>query len=189
MRSVRAFPLLLGLAVVGLLAAMSAVGSFVPVEEREARAIDVESAPQEVWRLLSRLEEYPGWLPGVETSSLISETPATQLWEQGGPGGTMTIEVSSIDPGRGFRSRVVGEGVPFSSSWSYELLPLEPGTRIVLTQESSIPGRIDRFFARFVFGRTHAADAFLEAVAEELGSTAVPGPAPSVARDEPGGRS
>jgi uncharacterized protein YndB with AHSA1/START domain len=188
-RGVRAFPLLLGLAVVGLLAAMSVVGSFVPVDQREDRAIDVERGPQEVWRLLSRFEEYPGWLPGVETSRLISETPEAQLWEQAGPGGTMTIEVSSIVPGRGFRSRVVGEGVPFSSSWSYELLPLESGTRIVLTQESSIPGRIDRFFARFVFGRTHAAETFLEAVAEELGSTAVPGPAPVAGSGDSGGGS
>ncbi|MDH3283716.1 MAG: SRPBCC family protein [Acidobacteriota bacterium] len=170
MSIVRALPILVGLAVVAVLLGMAVVGSFLPIEHVVTREVALDRPADEVWELITDFERYPEWVPGLESMEPLIGGRDARLWRQSGQGAQLTIEVVERVPPRRLVTRPADEGLPYSGSWTHEVVPTPGGCRLVVTERGRVEGRLGRFFSRFVFGSHHAVDAFLRAAADRGGT-------------------
>jgi hypothetical protein len=58
-------------------------------------------------------------------------------------------------------TRIADPDLPFSGTWTFELAPEGPGTRVTITERGEIYNPVFRALARFAFGYTASMDACL----------------------------
>lgn len=135
-----------------LLAIVLGVGWFVPVEH-SATAERLISAPQEaVWRAMTEIAEMPAWRSSVDRVEPAAGVGGRRAWREIGSTGVMTLEVTESTPPARFVTRIADEGLPFGGTWTYELTPVDGGTRVRITEDGEIYSPLFRFVARFVIG-------------------------------------
>lgn len=127
-----------------------------------------------VWNLLGSSQ--PG-IPGevevleLEISAFIVwlHMPAgTPLVDAETAGKDLDFEVEVLDAPRRMRTRVLDDDVPFKGSWTWDLVPVEGGCRVRITEEGLIEPAVLRYCAN---ARGYAATMteHLEALGQRLG--------------------
>lgn len=96
----------------------------------------------------------PDWRPEVSRwEELTAENGAKRVREYDRNGNAMTLELVEDDPPRRRVGRIAPGG-SFGGAWTYELLPIEGGTQLRITERGEIYNVIFRFVARFIIGYT-----------------------------------
>jgi uncharacterized protein YndB with AHSA1/START domain len=155
-----------GLVAGGLLVYL--VGLFLPVRHSVTVVREVDGTPEEVWTLITNVEEFAEWRPGVERAESIEPIGGWPAWREEGPEGTLTFVVAAVEPERTFVAEIVDEGLPFGGRWTYALEPTSTGTRLSIIEDGFVYNPIYRFVSRFFLGHAGTAEAYLDALEARL---------------------
>src|SRR5688500_15132630 len=87
-----------GAAAVVLLAFL--VGLFLPARHSVTVARDVPGTPEEVWAVITGVETFPEWRPGVVRVERLEPIAGWPAWREEGPEGALTFAVAAVEPTR-----------------------------------------------------------------------------------------
>ncbi len=119
-----------------------APGKDAPV--RGTAEIDIAAAPEVVWDVLTRFEDWPNWNPDVKTMSFDGPlAPGTEFRWKAGPG-TIVSTLDRIEPPRYIAWR--GRTLTIDAYHEWWLEPRERGTHV--KTEESFSGLLARLARR-----------------------------------------
>ena len=161
-------------AIVGLVAALYVVGAFLPRDHTARMEIAVQSPPERVWALVSDFAGTARWRDDVSRAELLSADGGPLRFVEISRSGTVTFEVVSQEPPRRQVVRIVDDDQPFGGTWTWTIEPDGAGSRVAILEEGFVKSPPLRVIARLFFPPTRTMDAYLRALARELGETATP---------------
>jgi uncharacterized protein YndB with AHSA1/START domain len=159
--------------VIGLPAAASLVGMFLPRDHIARMSIVLHSPPERVWTLVSDVGGTARWRSDIIKVDVEGGGKAVKFVETSKQGKVAFLLESQTPPRRQV-TRVVDEGQPFGGSWTWELEPVDGGTRLTVVEAGFIKRPLFRVMAKLFFRPTATMDAYLRALAMELGESATP---------------
>ena len=143
------------------------VGYLLPVRHEASVEARFDRPPAQVFAAITDVERYDEWRPDVSRVELLSPPPRTR-WKESGSNGDITFEVEEAVPPLRVRTRIADPSLPFGGTWTYELSPDGPGTRVRITEHGEVYNPLFRFMSRFVFGHTATMNAYLDALGKRL---------------------
>lgn len=164
--------LMIGLSVV---AVVGWIGSRLPKTHIAASRIRLAVSPEEVWRVITDFSAHPDWRPGLERVDPGPDIDGLPSWYEICARARVHFRVVESAPPRRLVTRLVGEGLPLSGTWVYELVPVGEGeTELVITEQDRIYSPFFRFATRFILAYHGVMDVFLIALARAFGQDAQP---------------
>ena len=170
----RRWLLVLGGALLVLLALLGLAGSALPRAHTAASRLVLTAPAESVWTVTRDIASLPAWWSEVTTVEALNSPDGSERWKEDAGGFTMVLRAETVEPGRRFRTVIEnGRDTGFEGTWTYDLVPTAAGTDLRLTEEGSVANPFFRLFARL--GGHHATiDSYLTALARRFGSTAGP---------------
>jgi uncharacterized protein YndB with AHSA1/START domain len=148
----------------GLLALAYGVALFLPVRHTASVSRVVAGTPEEVWAVITGVEEFTTWRTDIDRAERLEPRQGWPVWREEGASGSLTFEVTGIEPGRRLVTRIADEGLPFGGTWTYELEPTGTGTVVTITENGEIYSPVYRFVSRFFLGYEGTLTTYLEAL-------------------------
>src|SRR5215470_13728904 len=97
-------------ALVGLLLVVVGIGALLPKRHVISRSVKLRRAPQEVWAVVSDVDQFTGWRPGVN---------GRKRWKEEASQGAITFELVEAAPPSRMVTRIADPSLPFGGSWTY----------------------------------------------------------------------
>lgn len=161
------------LAAIALFAAvlllLTLAGSLLPEHHLARASINLDQPADSVWSTIRDLQSYPDWWPQVKAMDRVPGRDRETWSQRDKYGDELPIEVIESEPSRRLVTRIAGEDLPFSGTWTHELTTSVTGTTLTITEEGEIHNPLFRLMARFVIGHHSTLDAYLEALAGRFG--------------------
>ncbi len=156
-----------------LIGAIFLAGYALPATTTVSRSITLRQPPEAVFAVLADVQKIADWNRNTEKVEMLPPRKGRETTRQTFKGGmTMTIVTTeSVPPGHLVRAMGDNDDGPFVGSWSYEISPVEGGSRVVLTEVATFKNPIFRVLTR-VFGQTKYMDEHLEDLAKRFGENA-----------------
>jgi hypothetical protein len=165
---------ILGLLLAFLLAA-TLIGMRLPKTHAAASRIRLPVPREPLWEILTNFTDHPRWRPGLERVEMGPKLNGHPTWyEFCGRDLRVQFEVAVSEPPNLMVTRLVGEKLPLSGTWRYELVADGDGTVLTVTESERIYSPLWRFIARYLLSYHAAMDVFLIALARHLGTDATP---------------
>jgi uncharacterized protein YndB with AHSA1/START domain len=170
--------ILIGLAVVVLLAALVAViGSLLPKGHVASRSAVYRRPPEEVFAAIHGFAAYPEWRKDAAKVEVLSPVEGHERFRETGRFGVITFSVDDAVAPTRMVTRIVDTGLAFGGSWTYELTPVPEGTRLTITERGEVYNVFFRFMSHFLFSQHATIDQMLLALGGKFGESVTPGPA------------
>ncbi|MDV6235559.1 SRPBCC family protein [Leptospira ellisii] len=134
------------------------VGSILPVEHTSSLEKFFPVPPKTVYALIRNVKEYPSWRPNLKQ---IEEISSVSWKETDSHKETMTYSFVQDQKDRLIESKIMDEDKPFGGSWTFELIPVEEGVKLRITENGKVFSPVFRFFSKYVFGHTATIRAYL----------------------------
>ena len=163
----------------GLIGLLAGVGALLPKNHRASAEVTLKKPPQDVWNVVSNIQEWPAWHANIVRVERLSDHEGHPVWRLLTKDGDLPSEVleasepTAAKPGR-LVTRIADPAVPFSGSWTIEVSGTEAASRVTVTENGEIRNPIFRFFSRFVFGHTASLVSFLSDLAKKTGDNVKP---------------
>jgi uncharacterized protein YndB with AHSA1/START domain len=159
---------------IGLALVVAGVGSLLPRDHIAALTITLRTPPDRVWSLLADVGGTARWRPDVSRVDVDTGPGGALRFVEHSRQGAVPFEVVSQEPPRRQVVRVVDEGLAFGGTWTWALAAEGEGTRLTITEAGFIKNPVFRVMSKLFFPPTATIDAYLRALAKELGETAAP---------------
>jgi uncharacterized protein YndB with AHSA1/START domain len=161
-----------------LLLLLAVTGILLPREHRAVRVLRLGTAtPARVWALVTDHARDPGWRRDLKATGRLPDHQGRPVWQDTYRNGqAMSLETLESLPELRLVRRILESGGPYGGTWTYELAPEGPGTRLTITEDGWISNPVFRSLARFVFGHHRSLVTYLEDVARHFGEPARPEP-------------
>ena len=91
------------------------------------------------------------------------------VWKETSDFGPITYEMTEFDSLNRMVTTIADENLPFSGTWTYELISTEDGTMLTVTEDGEIYNPFFRFMSRFIFGYHATMEKYLKALSKKLG--------------------
>lgn len=160
-------------------AALYIAGGFLPRDHTARMEITVQSPPERVWGLVSDFAGTARWRDAVTRVDLLPAAQGPLRFVEVSRQGAVTFEVVSQDPPRRQVVRVVDDDQPFGGTWTWEIEPDGAGSRLAITERGFVKSPLFRVMGKLFFPPTATMDAYLRALARELGESAEPREVPA----------
>ena len=148
------------------------VGWMLPVAHSASVSGEVEGSPEEVWAVITAPSEFAEWRPGVEDVDVLTGQEGLPAWTEHAATGSMTMEVTRMEPPRLLVTRIADEDLPFGGTWTYRLEPVTgDSTRVTITEDGEVYNPFFRFVSRFIIGYEGTMQAYLEGLSERMGES------------------
>ena len=141
-----------GVALMGTVAAVIAIGAFLPKAHVAAVSRQYSVPPDRLWQAITDVSHFSQWRPGLESAELLPPAEGHIRWRERTRHDAMTFEVMESVPEQRLVTRIADEGLPFGGTWIYEIKPRETGTELSITERGEIYNPLFRFVARFILG-------------------------------------
>ena len=128
------------------------VGAALPVSHTASVSARVPASPDQVWALITEVERFPEWRPGVISVRRLADVDGRPAWQEVTTSGTLTFAVDEWHPPRRLVVRIVDEGLPFGGRWTYQVSPDDEGSLLRITEAGEVYNPVFRFVSRFVMG-------------------------------------
>jgi uncharacterized protein YndB with AHSA1/START domain len=168
----------------GLLAAAAllvvvvvAVGYLLPEEHVASVTAEIGRPPEEVWAVLTDFAAHPAWREDLKQVERLPERAGLAVWREESGFGPLAYEVDELEPPRRFVTRIADPDLPFSGTWTYEIVPAGGGCRVTITERGRIPNPLFRFVSRFVMGHTATMEQYLGFLERHFGEDGTVQPA------------
>lgn len=159
---------------VGVPALLYAAGLLIPRDHAASMEIALASPPERVWELVSDFAGTPRWRADVTRVDILPANGGPARFVEASRNGTVTYEVVSQEPPRRQVVRVVDDGQPFGGTWTWTIEPDGAGSRVAILEQGFVKSPLFRVMAKLFFPPTKTMDAYLRALARELGESAAP---------------
>lgn len=155
---------------------VAAIGLVLPKGHVASAAARYRASPDTVWAALTDVPGLASWRADLTKVETLPDRDGRRAWRETGKDGTVTYETVETDPPRRLVTRIADTGLPFGGSWTYELTPVDGGTRLTITERGEVYNPIFRFMARFVFGYTATMTGVLQSLGRKFGEDVRPEP-------------
>lgn len=162
------------LVVLGLVAFV--VGSLLPRDHVAGSSIILRQPADTVWRTVRDIGGVTGWWAEVTSSQRVGDNAGREIWEQKLKNGfSMRLIVTEDTPPRRLIMTIdAAHDAPFGGTWTYEVSPVEGGTRLAVTEAGYVNNALFRFMSKFIFGHHATQDGYLKAFGKQLGENVRP---------------
>ena len=148
------------IAVVALIAVV--VGYSLPRGHTATKTTRLPQPPETVYRLLSDVDRYPTWRPGVKALARQPDRDGKPAWTETVSGMEIPLYFERMEPPALLVARISGPSLPFGGTWTYRIAPAGSGSEVTITEDGEVYNPIFRFMSRFVFGYTATLDEFVK---------------------------
>ncbi len=149
------------------------IGYALPAKTTISRSITLKQSPEAVFAVLADLPRLAEWNRNTDKVEMLPPVNGKEASKQTFKGGmTMTIVTAESAPPHRLVRAMGDDGGPFVGSWTYEIAPAEPGSKVVLTEVAEFKNPLFRLMTR-IFGQTKYMDEHLEDLAKKFGETAI----------------
>jgi hypothetical protein len=104
---------------------------------------------------------------GVVTTELPPQD-GHRFWREQSGRHAITFEEVESDPPLRYRSRIADKDLPFSGTWTWEIIPTNDGCTCRITEEGEVSNPIFRFVSQLVIGHTKTIDDYLSALGRKF---------------------
>lgn len=155
----------LALVLLVLVLAMLLIGNGLAVEHRATVERVVPGEADQVWRVITHVEAFPEWRPGVDRVVRLEDRNGLPAWRENGSGGRLTLGAVWYERPDRLVIRISDDEGAFGGSWTYDLSPAEGGgTRVTITEDGEVYSPFFRFVSRYVTGYEGTMNRYLEAL-------------------------
>ena len=160
---------------VGLVAIAAIIGMVVPREHIAGVTITVRQPPDSVWKVVRDLGGVPQWWSEMKQSVRDPGAVGAERWQQDVGGFKMALLVETEEPPRRLVTRVDSppDG-PFGGTWTYDITPVDSGTKFTVTERGWIGSPLFRFMSRFIFGYYGTQESYARALGRRFGEEVSP---------------
>ena len=160
------------LAIGGLVLIVAVIGWSLPKGHRASRTATYAAAPELVFDVLARVEDYPSWRGGVSKVEILPDDGQGKRFREHGEYGPITFRIEeSVRPSR-IRTRIADTSLAFGGTWTYELTRTPSGgTSLTITEDGEVYNPIFRFMSKFFFSQTASIEQMQRAIAVKLGES------------------
>jgi len=166
------------LGIAGLLVALvlvaCVIGYMLPKSHVASASARFTASPDSIWTSLTDVNAFPTWRPNVSRVELLPDENGQRGWREFGKHDAVSYRVSESVPPRRLVTRIADQNLPYGGTWTYELMPDGPGTRLTITENGEVYNPIFRFVSRFVLGYTSTMEGVLRALGTKHGETIAP---------------
>lgn len=161
----------------GAALAVSAAGRRLPLEHVTEGGLDLPQSPGAVWDVLTDVDLYPAWRPGLTHVERLPAPGARVRWREYDRHGHTTYEVLESEAPYRLVTGIADPDLPYGGTWTCVLTPSGDGSTLTITERGEIRRPLHRFAFHYVRGENREIRRYLAALAHRMGSgdrTAVP---------------
>jgi hypothetical protein len=163
-------------AIAGIAAMVAIIGALLPKGHVATRAARFAQTPAVIWQAVTDFEKFPGWRDGVTSVERLPDRDGHAVWLESGAHDSIPYElVESVAPSGNSSGRVVTRiadpKLPFGGTWTLELIPMDGGTLLRITEQGEVYNPLFRFMSRLIFGYTKTMETYLSALGKKFGET------------------
>ena len=164
--------IIVGGALVLLVAVMALVGAMLPRDHHISRKARFHVAPDALYAVLAGP---PDWRTGVKAfGELPDRDGRKRWWEEDTHRQKIAYEIVEANPPARLVTRIAQPGLPFGGGWTFEIAPLAGGgAELRIREDGEIYNVIFRFMARFFFGYTGSIETYLRDMGAKFGEPVV----------------
>jgi uncharacterized protein YndB with AHSA1/START domain len=141
------------------------IGGALPENHEATLERVVPGSSSEVWDVVTTVERFPEWRPGVDRVERLEDRNGLPAWREEGSGGSLTLSVVWLERPDRLVVRVADDDGAFGGSWTYDLSPAdERGTRVTITEQGHVDSPLFRFVSRYVMGHERTLRRYLDAL-------------------------
>jgi len=154
--------------VVGIVGVVLGVGLLLPGTHTATASRIVRGTPEEIWEVITDVEAFPSWRPGVERVERLPEERGRMVWREHSATGPMTLRVTEWTPFFQLATRIADEDLGFGGSWTWELIAQPSGTQVTLTENGEIDNLFYRVISRFFMDPEGSVTDYLDALERRM---------------------
>jgi uncharacterized protein YndB with AHSA1/START domain len=172
MNNLRKLALWAFLAVVGATVLAAGIGMFLEPSHVASRQAVFARTPEEVWDVITRFDRSPQWRTDVDAVEIESGDPIRFV--EMGPQGPLPLEVTEQERHQRLVLMAADPSLPFTGSWTFELEPVDGGTRLTITERGTVDNPLFRFMARLFMDPSATATTYLVDLGRHFGEEVTP---------------
>ena len=138
------------------------IGYSLPKEHSATRVARVALPPEAVYALLTDVDKYPSWRPGVRALTRQPDRDGRPAWTEEVSGMKIPLHFEKMERPSLLVARIADPSLPFGGTWTYRLAPAAGGSEVTITEDGEVYNPFFRFMSRFVFGHTATLDEFVK---------------------------
>ncbi len=163
----------IGIAILVLLVIVVVVtGYFLPVGHTASRERLIAADADSVFAVISQPSHYRDWRPDVSKVELLPDVDGRPSFRETTSSGTITFVFEELSRSQRVVSRIADKNLGFGGSWTYQLDPVQGGTRVQITENGEVYNPIFRFMMRFVMNPHRTIDRYLDNLGRHFSSAA-----------------
>ena len=140
---------------------VTAIGYSLPQAHSVSRSVRLPLAPEAAYALLSDVDKYPTWRPGVKSVTRQPDHDGKPAWTEDVGGDKIALRFERMERPSMLVARIADPSLPFGGTWTYRIAPEGSGSTVSITEDGEVYNPIFRFMSRFVFGHTATLDDFV----------------------------
>ena len=165
----------LGALVGALVLVMYVGGALMSREHVASSTVVVPASPDSVWSAIRDFAGIPGWWRDLDRVERIEDPDGREVWRHRMSSGAIDIAVERSEAPTMLVTRILAEpDAAFGGIWTYQLAPVEGGTRVTVIEAGYINNKFFRFLAGTIFGLHGTLDSYLTDLATHFGGAATP---------------
>ena len=145
------------------------VGVMLPRDHLAQMSIRLNASPERVWSLVADFNGTARWRPDVTAVEMEPSVDGRVRFVEVSRHGRTPFEVVAQEAPDKQVVRVVDAGLPYGGTWTWALMPTNPGTQVTISEAGFIRNPLFRVMSRLFFPPTATMDRYLHALARELG--------------------
>lgn len=161
------------LLIVGGLAAVVAIvwaiGAALPKGHVATRAARFAQPPEKIWEAITDVEAMPAWRKDLKSVARLPEENGRAGWVETMDMGEIPLRVEESDAPRRLVTRIADEKLPFGGTWTFEIVPVDGGSTLRITERGEVRPALFRFMSKFIFGHTKTMETYLKNLGEKFG--------------------
>ena len=138
------------------------IGYALPKGHTATRTARVSAAPDAVYALLTDVDTYPTWRPGVKSLQRHPDREGRPSWTEDAGGMKIPLYFERMERPSLLVARIADPKLPFGGTWTYRITPSGGGSEVTITEDGEVYNPFFRFMSRFVFGYPATLDAFVK---------------------------
>lgn len=154
-----------------LLAVVVVVGYRLPEEHTATRDKVFAATPDRIFKEIATPTAYPKWRTGVQEVRMLADSGGMTRFRESAMTGDVTYLVEHVVPNRQFVLTVADAKLPYTGSWTFDIVPVSGGTQVTITEEGSVHNPVFRFMSRYVYGHFRTIDGYLADLDKRLGNS------------------
>jgi uncharacterized protein YndB with AHSA1/START domain len=153
---------------------MASAGATIPAPPEEVFALLADPALITTWRTDVEAVEILGSAGTGPAGAAGGSADAVAQWRETSRFGTLTMARVRAEAPRVLALAITDTDQGFGGSWTYELEPVDGGTRVVVTERGEVANPLFRFTSRYVMGYHATMLSTLEALGRYFGADVTP---------------